>query len=147
MVGRVLLVIFMYLIQSKSSMAEGGGMAGVTITPTLEVTTETADFTVDSPGAYTHVPPETPANVNTVIWNVLVVVTGCGVSVVVILLVPALFFTKRTGKCVHLSSKTNIPGETKYACGYKGKLSSGEYLPSGYDETYSIVTYECSHIE
>ncbi|XP_063767282.1 uncharacterized protein LOC134883079 isoform X2 [Eleginops maclovinus] len=33
------------------------------------------------------------------------------------------------------------------ACGYKGKLSSGENLQSGYDETYSIVTYECSHIE
>ncbi|XP_010773560.1 uncharacterized protein isoform X2 [Notothenia coriiceps] len=33
------------------------------------------------------------------------------------------------------------------ASGYMGKLSGGEYLPSGYDETYSIVTYERSNIE
>ncbi|XP_033995104.1 uncharacterized protein LOC117489703 isoform X20 [Trematomus bernacchii] len=143
MVGYVLLVILMYLFQSKSSMAEGGGRAGVTIASTMETTTETADLT----GAYTRLPPETPADVHTGIWNAVVVVTGCGVSVGVILLGSAILFsTKRTGKCVHLSSKTSIPGKTKYASGYMGKLSSGEYLPSGYDETYSIVTYERRNI-
>ncbi|GLD64508.1 flocculation protein FLO11-like isoform X3 [Lates japonicus] len=92
-----------------------------------------AGLTVSSTSAFTPVPPTTPVSSDKYlwIWKLMVAGAGSGVSLGIILMVSALLSTqKRTD-----------------GCGYVGRLNTGEYLPAGYDDTYSIITCEFSNID
>ncbi|XP_018536948.1 uncharacterized protein LOC108886523 isoform X3 [Lates calcarifer] len=130
---------------SNTYLQDGAAAATAAVDSLHEIKPQS--LTVSSTSAFTPVPPATPVSSDKYlsIWKLMVAGTGSGVSLGIILMVSALL--SRTEKCVLLRPKANFNGKSKYVCGYVGRFNTGEYLPAGYDDTYSIVTYEFSIID
>ncbi|XP_071782019.2 uncharacterized protein LOC139932211 [Centroberyx gerrardi] len=100
-------------------------------------------LTVGKPTAGSPSPPVTPVSPASEkqIWKLVVVVTGCGVTVGVILLGLVLICTRRrTGKFVSKRPKAKVDDDLTRDCMNMGSLNSGGVSPGGNGGTYSLIT-------